>query len=668
MLDGLIAALRREVSGDRALESVRAITRYHRVQASPGLDRAAEWLAGELERSGLEVGIERVPGDGRTRFLGQLMPQGWECGHGRATLHGNGPVRVIADVSAQPLSIILRSTPARGRFPILTIEDGSEAVHYEGTEVRGRVVLTRGDVHRVHQLAVVERGAAGLLSYGRRLLPPVRGEHTDPDAIAYTSFWWSEREPRGWGFAISPAEAAGLRERLASGERLELDVEIDSRAFDTTIPLVSGLLPGGDREAREVLIVSHLCHPQPSANDNASGVAANLEAARALAALRRAGTLPPARRAIRHLWMPEFTGTFAWLSPRIESAPQNLVAALNLDMVGEDQQQCGSTFLIEHPPCFSASFAETLIEEIRRRSTDWVLSYAGPGHVPVTRLAEVPFSGGSDHAVFIDPRFGVPCPLLIQWPDRYYHSSLDTPDRCDPASLALAARCAAAYAGFLSAAGPRERDQLAVRIGRTARRRLLQALDRDDPSRHERAERLRARHALASLARLESGAGDATGRGAIEREERALDDFWEREIAPALSKAPALADAPDGAPSRLARGASRGDAAGPSARPGGVPVRRLAAPLHYQRWLIEGWDRLPPVERERWRAAEAGSANLSGIFDLAWSLCDGQRDLSAIADLVWLETGRLEEPSLGAFFGWTTALGLSTWRTDEGED
>ena len=54
------------------------------------------------------------------------------------------------------------------------------------------------------------------------------------------------------------------------------------------------------------------------------------------------------------------------------------------------------------------------------------------------RLADVPASGGSDHALWLDPSVGVPCPMLIQWPDRYYHTDHDTPDRCDPDSLALA--------------------------------------------------------------------------------------------------------------------------------------------------------------------------------------------------------------------------------------
>ena len=87
MLDGWVERLRREISGARALESVKTIARFHRVQASPGLDGASEWVAAECERYGLEVSIEHVNGDGRTRCLGHLMPQGWECTRAVAVLH-----------------------------------------------------------------------------------------------------------------------------------------------------------------------------------------------------------------------------------------------------------------------------------------------------------------------------------------------------------------------------------------------------------------------------------------------------------------------------------------------------------------------------------------------------------------------------------------------------
>src|SRR6185369_8001807 len=152
-------------------------------------------------------------------------------------------------------------------------------------------------------------GAAGVLTDTRRLVPPVRERHDEVSALNYTSFWWSGDEPRGWGFVVSPETGDRLRERLSLGARLELEVDIESRAFATRIPLLSGRLPGASPQ--EALVISHLCHPRPSANDNASGAAANLEAARALAVLISRGELAAPARSLRFLWVPELTGSYA---------------------------------------------------------------------------------------------------------------------------------------------------------------------------------------------------------------------------------------------------------------------------------------------------------------------------------------------------------------------
>ena len=88
MTDRRLALVAPLVSGERALEDVRAIAQHHRIQASPGYSNAAAWLAGALRDAGLEPEIERVPGDGRTALAGCVMPLGWSCARAHATLHG----------------------------------------------------------------------------------------------------------------------------------------------------------------------------------------------------------------------------------------------------------------------------------------------------------------------------------------------------------------------------------------------------------------------------------------------------------------------------------------------------------------------------------------------------------------------------------------------------
>ncbi len=504
--------------------------------------------------------------------------------------------------------------------------------------MRGAVVLTSGAVQRVHALAVIERGAAGILTDTRRLLHDVRRESDERDALNYASFWWTEAMPRGWGFVVTPGRGAELRRRLEAGERLELEAEIASAYYESRVPLVSARVPGRGRPREEVLVLAHLCHPAPGANDNGSGVVAALETGRALGALARTRAWTP-RRSVRFLWVPEIHGTAAWLALRPETR-RRTVAALNLDMVGADQDQTGSTLLLEHPPHFTASFAEELLAHVRRGALDWIESYSGPGHVSHTRLAEVPFGGGSDHILLVDPVVGIPCPMLIQWPDRFYHSNHDTLDRCSPGSLAHAARTAAAYAAILARDDAADRRALAALVERGAARRALEALDREEPTAFERERR----RGLAAIASLERAGVPAATRAAARRRFAAL----ERLHGTKASRRPGRRSA------------------GPGAR---VPVRTRSAPLDLLEHLVPGWDGLDGAERDAWRDGFLRSPLGALGFELAWFACDGRRDLEAIAETVRIETGkelavsrRAGAASLEAFFERTARLGLSRWK------
>ena len=629
MIERWIERVRPFVSGERALAAVREIAQHHRIQASPGYDAAAAWLVAQLAAAGVEHAVERVPADGRTSFLGCVMPEGWSCAHARAHLHGASGRELLADFTVQPLSLVQRSMATEGHWPLVALADGSRESDYANVDVRGRVVLTEGAVQRVHALAVVARGAAGLLAFGRRLVPPARTRETDRDSHAYTSFWWGGDEPRGWGFVASPAVGEALMRRLAGGEALELEVSIGASRHATTIPLVTALLPG--TLPGEVLLTAHLCHPRPGANDNGSGVAAVLEAVRALAELDVQGGLPGPRRTIRALWMPEFTGTYAWLGGDPARAG-GTVAALNLDMVGENQADCASEQLLERAPHFAGSFADELVRHVRlaaRSETDGVL-----------RAREVPYSGGSDHAIWLDPRVGVPCPMLIQWPDRYYHSSLDGPERCDPASLAHAARIGAVYAAFLAHADAPAVAWLGSAIERTTLREMRGALDGDRPAAAVRAARLRGEQALASLSRLLPGGGDGALERTLAAGAEAIDGAFETEIRPGLS--PGVR-----APLRAV-----------DAR---VPRRLQAAPLVPMRSLQVGWWSLPPAAREDLHALDRDVPGGSVTLDLAWYACDGRRSVDQIVACLADEGADVAVETLVRFFDLAVALGAAEW-------
>jgi hypothetical protein len=231
--------------------------------------------------------------------------------------------------------------------------------------------------------------------------------------------------------------------------------------------VVSSLIPG--REPGEILVLAHLCHPKPSAGDNASGAAVAMEMHRVLQRLVERGELARPRLGIRFLLVPEITGTFAYLA-REEDAAGRLLFGLNLDMVGQNQTLTGSTLCIESPPAAAASFTPFLLEEAVRRSFVQGTDPSGAGGLTGARIQSTSFSGGSDHMILSDPTVGVPTPMLIQWPDRYYHTSGDTPDKVSAEMLERVVVAGCCYAYTCALADVDQLVDLAALTGRLLRK------------------------------------------------------------------------------------------------------------------------------------------------------------------------------------------------------
>ncbi len=313
MFHAALQTIRQAYSGDAAKDQVAIISRLHRIQASPGLRAAAQVVFDQLQAWGLTPEYLRVPATADTRFWGWSLFQEWEATQG--TLHLLGPsARKLADYRAVPLSLIPRSMPFQGTLEVVAIDGGDQEADYAGLDVRGRMVLTNVMPMHARRLAVQRFGAAGLIYDGMSQAPPVRLACDLPDALQYTSFWWWDNEtPDTFGFTVSQKVGAWLRDLLRhSREPLQVQVDIQSRFFDGTLDGVTVRIPGATDD--EVVVVSHLCHPAPCANDNASGVGCALELARTLHTLIAQGQLAPPQRGIRFLWVAEMTGSYAYLA------------------------------------------------------------------------------------------------------------------------------------------------------------------------------------------------------------------------------------------------------------------------------------------------------------------------------------------------------------------
>lgn len=658
-------------SGEAAWQTVADLSRFHRIQASPGHRQAAQMLHQRLVRDGLDVEILSYPADEETRFWTAASFQEWHCTE--ATLHLVEPedqAQNLADFHACPISLIQRSTSFEGEAEVVLLKDGIEEADYQGLDIAGKVILSKGDLRRVWELAVQKHGAIGILSDAMRVVPPVRPEGDLADVRQYTSFWWQPGDTKCFGFVLTPRQGQMLRRLLEKDEKpVRIRAKVISRLYNGTMEVVSAAIPGETGE--EVIVVAHLCHPQPSANDNASGAAAALEAARALQALIADGTLPPPRRTIRFLWLPEITGMYAYLAGR-EADLDQLLAGLNLDMVGEDQNQTGSAWLIERPPDAAASFAPELLARLRdqfpslKGMTDVSPSHTGLGAYPLYRQAEVPFSGGSDHYVLSDPSVGVPTPMLIQWPDRFYHTSADTPDRTDPNSLARAGSLAAAYAYWLATAGPRETTWLGHEMAARFKVSLVEAAKSMVTASLAQDSGLDLAQALANLDRRlaylldrQKAALDTLARLApvecpVDELQAETEKAAQRELAWAKGAidlhavALGLDTLPDVPPRDLTEEERQADTL--------IPVRKIRGPVSLQNNL----KRLEQEDREAWRLLlkEREGWLHHTLTNLALFWANGQRSLLEIADAVELESGQRDLELLLAYFRLLEKLGF----------
>ena len=487
-----LGKVEREASGVNAKNIVAEIIRYHRIQASPGFRKAATYCKEWFTENGFDSAeILEFPGDGKQIYWSYRMPEAWAARDAELKIVTPKKFKkTLCRYRDVPLSLIQRSapTPPEGvDAEVVILEDGTEEVDYRGKDVKGKIALTSGDLELVKALAVDKHGAIGIITDKMPEFPPVRHRMDMGDALCYTSFWWRRGEKKCFGFVVSPKEGEKLRnivkdlERKRSlREKLEKDEEkgfrvhakVDTEFYNGTCEDVTAVIKGNALPNEEVLVVANLCHPRPSANDNASGCAAAMESARCLNKLISDSELPPPRRTIRFLLVPEMTGTYAYLATHEEKISK-IIAGVNLDMVGHDQDLTKGPLLVEETPEANSSYVNYLMAKIMKDLAKDGEGLAGTGKYALFKWAVTSYGGGSDHYILSDPSVGVSTPMIIHWPDLYYHTSLDTIDKVSAEELKRVVVMTSTYAYFLANAGYEECLWLANQVATEGRKNIL---------------------------------------------------------------------------------------------------------------------------------------------------------------------------------------------------
>ncbi|HKZ94484.1 MAG TPA: DUF4910 domain-containing protein [Candidatus Bathyarchaeia archaeon] len=432
--------VKEELSGEKAKEHVAQISQYHRIQASTMFHQAAEHVKQQLLDIGLQdAKIEQFTSDGATKYWTHISPMGWEAKSAELRLIEPEQQLIVryADIPTS-LHTCSNATPPEGTTAeLIDVGIGTKPEHYEGLDVKNKFVLATGRARTVHEEAVYKHGAAGVITDTlAQEMKNVRESIDIPDAHGYQGIWPTADilDKIRFGFSLSKRQGNHLRALLRDKKTVKLRAKVDARLFPGNMDVVVTTIQGSTKTNEEIFIIAHLCHPQPSANDNASGSGLLIEIARTIQTLIDTNKIPRPQRTIRFIWVPEFSGTIAYLHQH-QDLPQHLIAGINLDMVGQNQEQCKSTLNIDRTPDSHPSYLNDLILNLTEDTIKEFDHDTDFGTSSTFRYAESMHSGGSDHHIFVDSTIAVPCIMLLQWPDLFYHTSMDTIDRVSPESL-----------------------------------------------------------------------------------------------------------------------------------------------------------------------------------------------------------------------------------------
>ena len=463
-------AIANEYSGEAAQENTRRIVEYHRIQGSPMMSAVAhEVVETQLKNYQILVFLEQFLSDGKTKYGTYTSPMGWDMRSGELWVESVGDVKdfkpiLLCRYSEVPMCVSTYSKGGDWLGELVDVGSGTTDADYRDRDLRGKVALASGYAANVVREAVLKHGAVGVVIY------PTAADRPDhPDMVRYNGIWprADEREKTSGGFQISRNQYDLLRSLMQHGP-----VRVHGRILATLGPgkltLVHSYIQGTEHPEREILITGHLDHPKWSANDNASGSGAMMEAVRTLQKLIWDKKLAPPKITIHFMWVPEYFGTLAYVSnhpeahrcdpssfddprkqPRYAVHPgkECVIANINMDMVGEDTLKTNSRFYFTKAPDSVPSFLDGLLTDVMAQTREANL-YAQTGTRNYWQPEAISYAQGSDHDVFLG--LGIPATMFGHDPDWTHHTSEDKIDKTDASEFRRVGVFASAAAYWLA--------------------------------------------------------------------------------------------------------------------------------------------------------------------------------------------------------------------------
>jgi hypothetical protein len=377
--------------------------------------------------------------------------------------------------------------------PVLTSEE-TKKIRDAGPQEKyqGKLALVwslSGDM----ATALDAAGLAGIVTFN------AQDRYLDPDQVIYSSVSFDQAKNLKIGLAVSWRQWTELLEDVQLGRRIVVRAKAKIEKFPDRFEAVHAWIPGTEPEGKGVVFTAHLFegYLKRGANDDMSGVVVQLEILRALNKLIGEGALPKPRRTIHFLWPNEISGTNEFIK-QTPGFSEKLSININMDMVGEALRKNNSLFTMSECPSHLPSFYDGLAASVLNyvwRTNDIVYLPDAPrsryrgqnfpnpmweknGSRDAFRFYIHRATGGSDHICFNNAAVAVPGIEFFTWPDQWYHTDTDTPDKADATEMKRVAFVGAATAWASAACSDEVADVLAETVSQFGYRRVA---ERDFP-------------------------------------------------------------------------------------------------------------------------------------------------------------------------------------------
>ncbi|ETZ24211.1 M28 family peptidase [Pedobacter sp. V48] len=425
-------------SEKNAFETTAFVEQHWRLPGNKGFNKSIYYVEGLLKKAGfvaeqkdesealLTYRIEKRP----------MMQNTWEPINATVGIEGEHEPLLEFKTNRNMITINSSSTPTGGITAEVIYVNPADISSIDDKDIKGKIVFSEIGTGRLFNVAI-NAGALGVLGFA---MP----DYTQPEKYQ-TSIQFSginNPDGKGWAINLSYKAKERLKKAIAKGP-VKLNVTVATNTYSSEELTIIANIKGNTKPNERFVYSAHV--QEPGANDNASGVGTLAEMARLTASLVKSGKLTP-QRTLTFLWGDEIVSTQRYIKENNERA-EGIMWGMSLDMVGENTEKTGGSFLIEKMPDPSAIWtrgtdkhSEWGSGDVKEEDffphyyNDLVMKICNDqGKYANWKVNYNPFEGGSDHTPFLKSK--IPGLLMWHFTDVFYHTDNDRLDKVSATTM-----------------------------------------------------------------------------------------------------------------------------------------------------------------------------------------------------------------------------------------